>query len=74
MLATIRTLSEETRETVHAGVKRVAEHVAQNAIGDMLGAKAGNTMTSPVMGAADFSYVLQRAPGLFKLSKCAATS
>ncbi len=92
LLGTIRTLSEETRDLVHAGIKRVATNVAQaheceaeveivrgfpvtvcdakavgvaqNAIGDLFGAQAWQTMTSPVMGAEDFSYVLQRVPGV----------
>jgi len=91
LLGTIRTLSEETRESVHAGVARVAENiaraheceavvqiergfpvtvcdaravgVAEQAIGSLFGAAAWKTMTSPVMGAEDFSYVLKRVPG-----------
>jgi hippurate hydrolase len=92
LLGTIRTLSEDTRELVHAGIKRVATHVAeaheceaeveivrgfpvtvcdakavgvaQNAIGELFGVESWQTMTSPVMGAEDFSYVLQRTPGV----------
>lgn len=92
LLGTIRTLSEETRETAHAGIRRVAEHVAlahqceaeveivpgfpvtvcdaravgvaERAIGELFGADAWKTMEHPVMGAEDFSYVLQRVPGV----------
>ncbi len=92
LLGTIRTLSEETRETAHAGIRRVAEHVAlaheceaeveivpgfpvtvcdaralgvaQNAIGGLFGAENWKTMATPVMGAEDFSYVLQKMPGV----------
>jgi hippurate hydrolase len=92
LLGTIRTLSEETRETVHAGIARVAENVAraheckaevqiergfpvtvcdaravgvaEQAIASLFGAGAWQTMTSPVMGAEDFSYVLNRVPGV----------
>ena len=86
LLGTIRTLSEETRETAHAGIRRVVENVAraheceaeieiirgfpvtvcdakavgvaERAVGSVFGAEAWTTMTSPVMGAEDFSYVL----------------
>ncbi len=92
LLGTIRTLSEETRETAHAGIRRIAEHVAlaheceaeveivpgfpvtvcdaravgvaERAIGELFGAEAWKTMEHPVMGAEDFSYVLQRVPGV----------
>jgi len=92
LLGTIRTLSEETRETAHAGIRRVCEHVAlaheceaeveivrgfpvtvcdakavgvaERAVGSLFGAEAWQTMTSPVMGAEDFSYVLNRVPGV----------
>lgn len=40
-----------------------AVRVAERAIGGLFGAGAWNTMTSPIMGAEDFSYVLQRVPG-----------
>jgi hippurate hydrolase len=91
LLGTIRTLSEETRATAHAGIRRVAEHVAlaheceteveivpgfpvtvcdaravgvaERAIGELFGAEAWKTMDTPIMGAEDFSYVLQRVPG-----------
>jgi amidohydrolase len=92
LLGTIRTLSEETRETAHAGIVRIAENVAraheceaevkiergfpvtvcdaravgvaEQAIGSLFGAAAWRTMTAPVMGAEDFSYVLNRVPGV----------
>ncbi len=92
LLGTIRTLSEETRETAHAGIRRVVENVAraheceaeieiirgfpvtvcdakavgvaERAVGSVFGAEAWTTMTSPVMGAEDFSYVLKRVPGV----------
>lgn len=92
LLGTIRTLSEETREAAHAGIRRVAEHVAlahecaaeveiergfpvtvcdaravgvaERAIGELFGTDAWKTMAAPVMGAEDFSYVLQRVPGM----------
>lgn len=92
LLGTIRTLSEETRETAHAGIRRIAEHVAlaheceaeveivpgfpvtvcdaravgvaERAIGELFGTDAWKTMEHPVMGAEDFSYVLQRVPGV----------
>ena len=91
LLGTIRTLSEETRELVHAGVTRIAQNVAlaheceaevqivrgfpvticdgravafaQGAVSELFGAEAWKTMDAPVMGAEDFSYVLQRHPG-----------
>ena len=91
LLGTIRTLSEETRELVHAGVTRIAQNVAlaheceaevqivrgfpvtvcdaravafaQGAVAELFGAEAWKTMDAPVMGAEDFSYVLQRHPG-----------
>jgi hippurate hydrolase len=37
--------------------------VAQRAIGGLFGADAWMTMNTPIMGAEDFSYVLQRVPG-----------
>lgn len=91
LLGTIRTLSEETRETVHAGITRVAQNIAraheceaevqiergfpvtvcdaravafaEKAVTELFGEDAWSTMESPVMGAEDFSYVLQRHPG-----------
>ena len=38
--------------------------VAERAIGSLFGAEAWITMPSPVMGAEDFSYVLNRTPGV----------
>jgi hippurate hydrolase len=38
--------------------------VAERAIGSLFGADAWSTMASPIMGAEDFSYVLQRVPGV----------
>jgi hippurate hydrolase len=37
--------------------------VAERAIGGLFGAEAWSAMESPIMGAEDFSYVLQRVPG-----------
>ena len=92
LLGTIRTLSEEARDRVHAGIARVAENVAraheceaevviergfpvtvcdaravgvaERAIGTLFGPEGWKTMDSPVMGAEDFSYVLQKTPGV----------
>ncbi len=91
LLGTIRTLSEEARERVHAGIERIAQNVAraheceaevaiergfpvtvcdsravgvaERAIGALFGPEGWKTMESPVMGAEDFSYVLQKTPG-----------
>lgn len=38
--------------------------VAERAIGELFGKDAWKTMEHPVMGAEDFSYVLQRVPGV----------
>jgi metal-dependent amidase/aminoacylase/carboxypeptidase family protein len=38
--------------------------VAEQAIGSLFGAGSWKTMSSPVMGAEDFSYVLNRVPGV----------
>jgi hippurate hydrolase len=38
--------------------------VAERAIGELFGAGAWKTMDAPVMGAEDFSYVLNRVPGV----------
>ena len=90
-LGTIRSVSEESRTKVHAGITRIAENIArahgaeadveitrgfpvtvcdsravsmaERAIGNLLGADAWQTMQKPIMGAEDFSYVLQRVPG-----------
>ncbi len=40
-----------------------AVHVAQNAVQDVLGVGQWRTMPAPLMGAEDFSYVLQKVPG-----------
>ncbi len=92
LLGTIRTLSEEARDRVHAGIARIAENVARAheceaevsiergfpvtvcdaravgvaelAIGGLFGVEGWKTMESPVMGAEDFSYVLQQTPGV----------
>src|SRR5689334_16634979 len=37
--------------------------LAQRTVGDLFGAESWLTMTSPLMGAEDFSYVLQKTPG-----------
>lgn len=91
LTGTIRSVSEESRTKVHAGITRIAENIArahgaeadveitrgfpvtlcdsravsmaERAIGNLLGADAWQTMQKPIMGAEDFSYVLQRVPG-----------
>jgi len=91
LLGTIRTLSERTRATVHAGVRQVAENIAaahgaraeveidhgfpvtvcDGRVTDLaartaralFGEDAWMTMHHPMMGAEDFSYVLQKTPG-----------
>ncbi len=91
LTGTIRSVSEESRARVHAGITRIAENIArahgaeadveitrgfpvtvcdaravsmaERAIGNLLGADAWQTMQKPIMGAEDFSYVLQRVPG-----------
>ncbi len=91
LLGTIRTFSEQTRETVHAGARRVAENIAaahgaraeveiewgfpvtvcdgritdlaERTAKALFGDEAWHTMANPIMGAEDFSYVLQRSPG-----------
>jgi hippurate hydrolase len=88
---TIRAFSEETRATVHAGIRQVVEGVcaAHGVVGELeieagypvtvndpaftsfvtsvgaelAGAAAVVPLPAPVMGAEDFSYVLQRVPG-----------
>jgi amidohydrolase len=88
---TIRTVSEGTREAVHANVRRVVEGIcaAHGAVGELeitsgypvtvndtaftafavsvgaelVGTEAVIPMPAPIMGAEDFSYVLQRVPG-----------
>jgi hippurate hydrolase len=91
LLGTVRTLSEQSRATMHAGIVHVAGHVAQAhgceasvdiehgfpvtvcderavalaeaAIVETLGREAWTPMRAPLMGAEDFSYVLQKMPG-----------
>ncbi len=91
LTGTIRSVSEESRAKVHAGVTRIAENIArahgaeaaveiksgfpvtlcdsravsmaERAITNLFGATAWQTMQKPIMGAEDFSYVLQRVPG-----------
>jgi amidohydrolase len=91
LFGTIRTLSEETRSEVRAGVRRVAEGIAAAhdatttvdleagypvTINDpaftafvmdtarvLIGDERVAEMPAPIMGAEDFSYVLQHVPG-----------
>ena len=91
LLGTVRTVSESTRETVLAGVRRVAQGVAAahgaevdveitrgypptvnderfarfvlDTAREMLGPDGAQQASNPMMGAEDFSYVLQRVPG-----------
>jgi hippurate hydrolase len=91
MEGTLRTLSEATRETAHAGIARIVEHVAaahgargeltirdgypvtvnhggvvdvtERTVRALFGDDAWMRLPTPVMGAEDFSYVLQRTPG-----------
>ncbi|HEX3427962.1 MAG TPA: amidohydrolase, partial [Candidatus Limnocylindrales bacterium] len=91
LFGTIRTVSEETRESVRAGVRRVAEGIAaahdataevdlpagypvtindpgftafvMDAARSLLGADKVHELPAPIMGAEDFSYVLQQVPG-----------
>jgi hippurate hydrolase len=91
LFGTIRTVSEETRERVRAGVRRVAEGVAAahdasvevdlepgypvtindhdfahfvlETARDLVGGDHVVEMKAPIMGAEDFSYVLQQVPG-----------
>ncbi len=88
---TLRTLSESTRATAHAGVERVARNIAaahgaqaeveiergfpvtvcdgrivglaERVAKSLFGDEAWMTMPHPLMGAEDFSYVLQKLPG-----------
>ncbi len=88
---TIRAVSEATRERVHAGIHRVAHHVAAahdcdaavtidtgypvtvnddhfveftfGVLDDLVGPGRVRRMRSPIMGAEDWSYVLQEVPG-----------
>jgi hippurate hydrolase len=91
LLGTLRTFSERTRATAHAGIQQVAENIAaahgtraevdidngfpvtvcDGRITDLaartaralFGEEAWITMPHPMMGAEDFSYILQKAPG-----------
>jgi amidohydrolase len=91
LFGTIRTVSEETRAEVRAGVRRVAEGIAaaHGATADvdlepgypvtindptfaafvsetarlLIGEDRVAELKAPVMGAEDFSYVLQQVPG-----------
>jgi hippurate hydrolase len=91
LFGTIRTVSEERRAAVRAGVKRVAEGIAaahgaaaevdleagypvtvndpeytsfvMDAARDLVGDGQVHELASPIMGAEDFSYVLQQVPG-----------
>ncbi|MBS0411305.1 MAG: amidohydrolase [Proteobacteria bacterium] len=88
---TLRTLSERTRQTAHAGIHRVATNIAaaHGAVAEvtiehgfpvtvcdgrvtdlaertakaLFGEGGWITMAHPMMGAEDFSYVLQKTPG-----------
>ena len=91
LFGTIRTVSEETRVEVRAGVKRVAEGIAaahdataqvdlepgypvtindpaftafvQDTARSLIGPDKVQELPAPIMGAEDFSYVLQQVPG-----------
>jgi amidohydrolase len=91
LLGTVRTVSEATRDSVLAGVRRVAQGVAAahgaevdveitrgypptvnderfarfvlDTARDLLGPDGAQQASNPMMGAEDFSYVLQRVPG-----------
>jgi len=91
LLGTVRTVSEATRESVLAGVRRVAQGVAAahgaevdveitrgypptvnderfarfvlDTARELLGPDGAQQASHPMMGAEDFSYVLQRVPG-----------
>lgn len=93
LVGTLRAVSEASRAAGHAGIQRVASHVAlahgaiaeieiergfpvtvcdaeaaafaQGVIQDTFGLGAWRTMPAPVMGAEDFSYVLQKVKGAF---------
>ena len=88
---TIRTLSEKTRASVHAGIRRLVDGIAAahgatadltidpgfpvtlndpaftayvvDVAGELLGADQVLPLDAPLMGAEDFSYVLQNVPG-----------
>jgi hippurate hydrolase len=91
LFGTIRTVSEEARAEVRAGVRRVAEGIAaaHGATADvgleagypvtvndpaftafvmdtarsLIGSEKVKELAAPIMGAEDFSYVLQQVPG-----------
>jgi hippurate hydrolase len=91
LFGTIRTVSEETRARVRAGVRRVAEgiaaahdagvevdlqagypvtindpdfaHFVLGTARSLIGKDRVVEMEAPIMGAEDFSYVLQQVPG-----------
>jgi amidohydrolase len=91
LFGTIRSVSEETRENVRAGVRRVAEGIAaahggtaevdleagypvtvndpaftafvMDTARSLIGDERVAEMPAPIMGAEDFSYVLQDVPG-----------
>jgi len=91
LFGTIRSVSEETRENVRAGVRRVAEGIAaahgataevdleagypvtvndppftafvMDTARSLIGDDRVAEMPAPIMGAEDFSYVLQDVPG-----------
>lgn len=91
LFGTIRTVSDERRAAVRAGVKQVAEGIAAahgasadveleagypvtindpeyttfvtETARELLGAERVRELSSPIMGAEDFSYVLQQVPG-----------
>jgi amidohydrolase len=91
LFGTIRTVSEETRSEVRAGVRRVAEGIAvahdataevalepgypvtindpafaafvMDTARSLIGDERVAELPAPIMGAEDFSYVLQQVPG-----------
>jgi amidohydrolase len=91
LFGTIRTVSEESRAEVRAGVRRVAEGIAaahaataevdleagypvtindpaftafvMETARSLIGPEKVAELPAPIMGAEDFSYVLQRVPG-----------
>jgi len=91
LFGTIRSVSEETRAEVRAGVRRVAEGIAaahgatvevdleagypvtindatftafvMDTARSLIGADNVAELPAPIMGAEDFSYVLQKVPG-----------
>jgi hippurate hydrolase len=91
LLGTLRTLSETARREAHAGIERVAHHVAaahgataeveitpgfpvtmcdprivdlaEKCATALYGEDGWRTMPNPMMGAEDFSYVINKIPG-----------